>query len=168
MKTFFDRFWEVSKEKGYATPTEAGEAMGFPSATVSLWKTRGSVPRQTTIDKVAEFLGVSKDWLAGKPVDREGRSLVSGTENDSPILTAKGTPLIGKLPDGSVGMYVPRYDTKEPTQTTTYHNLDTNRVINGTLAILLFGDDASLITPEDLDEIRDYAQVVLNRRKRKG
>lgn len=168
MKTFYDRFWEVSKEKGFATPTEAGEAIGFPSATVSLWKTRGSVPRQSTLDKVANYFNVSPDWLAGKPVDRDGKSLISGNGNESGVLYTKGEQLIGKMQDGSVGFYVPRIgyiDVKE--------QADAERVVfnlqdfaDRTLVLALYGEEQP-VTNEDLEDIREYARLVLMRRKRK-
>lgn len=156
MKTFYDRFWEVAKEKGYASPTEAGEAMGFPSATVSLWKSRGSTPRQTTVDRVAESLGVSADWLLGKPVDREGKPLTSG-ENQSEILTAQGTP---------INFYVPDYSFDTPVgEVEAKRTVSLREFADNVLRLALFGRNPD-ITAEDLQDVRDYAQLILAKKSR--
>lgn len=108
--------------------------MGFKSGTVSVWKTRKSTPRENTLETVSQFFGVSKDWLAGKEVDRQGNPLTweAMTTGLDPTIT---NPTVEDFADT-------------------------------VLKFALFGN-ASGITREDLEDVRDYAQMILARKARK-
>lgn len=158
MSTFYDRFTQLAMQNGYSSPTALGEELGFSSSLVSTWKVRKAKPRMNTIVSIAEKFGVSPDWLAGEAVDMEGNPLPFPPQESVKV----------EAPQREMKLFVPRLGYSDAKEVATYYNANARKVIDGTLALLLFGDDASLVTPEDLDEIRDYAQVVLNRRKRKG
>lgn len=164
MPTFYERFCQLAQENGYTSPTALGEELGYSSSLVSTWKVRNAVPRMNTITKIAEKFSVSPDWLAGKPVDRNGVPVVQETISGH----SSGQTLIGKMQDGSVGFYVPRIgyiDVKE--------QADAERVVfnlqdfaDRTLVLALYGEEQP-VTNEDLEDIREYARLVLMRRKRK-
>jgi repressor LexA len=58
---FWQNFVRLCEEKGIK-PTPAAAEMGFPSASVVKWK-RGTIPRGTTLQKIADYFSVSVDDL---------------------------------------------------------------------------------------------------------
>ena len=55
------------------SPSAAAEEMGFKRSVVTRWS-KGSTPRQSTLQKVAEYFGITVDELLGKekqPADGE-------------------------------------------------------------------------------------------------
>lgn len=130
--------------------------MGFKSGTVSVWKLKGSTPQENTLQIVSDFFGVSKDWLLGKPVDREGKPLTSG-ENQSEILTAQGTP---------INFYVPDYSFDTPMgEVEAKRTVSLREFADNVLRLALFGSNPD-ITAEDLQDVRDYAQLILAKKSR--
>lgn len=57
-------FTELCTQKGIA-PTVVCQKVGLSNATYSCW-TEDSVPRQTTLLKIADYFGVSVNYLLGK------------------------------------------------------------------------------------------------------
>ena len=55
---FYDMFERLCSERGI-TPTQVARDTGLTQQTVSHWKTRGSVPKARTIQKLADYFGVS-------------------------------------------------------------------------------------------------------------
>lgn len=60
--TFFARFNELCRAQGKSANGVAKE-LGIPSGSVTAWK-RGSMPRNQTLVRLAEYFGVSVDYLA--------------------------------------------------------------------------------------------------------
>lgn len=65
---FYERFEWLCEEKG-VTPTQAARDVGIRQSVVSMWKKRGSTPSGKTLNKLAEYFGVSTDYLLGKIID---------------------------------------------------------------------------------------------------
>lgn len=61
---FWDRFIKVCNDKG-TTPTAVVSALKLSGGSVTKWK-NGATPQDVTILKLAEYLGVSADYLQGK------------------------------------------------------------------------------------------------------
>lgn len=61
---FYDRFEKLCREKG-VTPTGAARENGLAQSVISMWKTRGSTPQAETVQKLANYFGVSVDYLLG-------------------------------------------------------------------------------------------------------
>lgn len=59
---FYDNFRKLCYEKG-ESPTSVGKKLGLSSGTVSNWKAVGSTPQGPTVRKIAEYFGVSADYL---------------------------------------------------------------------------------------------------------
>lgn len=59
---FFDVYKQLCEKSG-KTPTAAALEMGIGRATVSAWKNEGRVPSGKTLQKVADYFGVSVDYL---------------------------------------------------------------------------------------------------------
>lgn len=62
---FYDVFERLCGEKG-VTPTQVARDNGLTQQTVSHWKTRNSTPKAETVQKLADYFGVSVDYLLGK------------------------------------------------------------------------------------------------------
>ena len=61
---FFVRVTELCKRKGISLSTAARE-IGLSNSAITYWK-RGSVPKASTVWKLADFFGVTVDYLIGK------------------------------------------------------------------------------------------------------
>lgn len=74
---FWDVFVELcmGKEK---SPTAVGLELGLTRATVSNWK-KGGAPRETALRKIADYFGVSVDYLLGKTDQKEEVPSEEGT-----------------------------------------------------------------------------------------
>ena len=108
---FFDKYTELCKRKG-KTPTGVAIELNVSRATVNYWK-NGNVPKQDTLIKIANYFGVSVDYLLGN-------------------------------------------ETKETPAA------DSDEI----LMFALYGGDNKDITPGMLEDVRNFAQYI--REKRKG
>ena len=69
-----DRIDELLKNKGYKRQTLTLE-LNVPPQTISNWKKRGSIPPADVLYRIAQFLGVSSEFLltgkdsSGLPID---------------------------------------------------------------------------------------------------
>lgn len=61
---FYEVFESLCKERGIS-PTRAARDNGLKQQSVSSWKTRGSTPKAETVQKLADYFGVSVDYLLG-------------------------------------------------------------------------------------------------------
>ena len=59
---FYDRFVELCKKKNISPSKAAGE-IGFNKSSISNWKKNGYTPRKEIAVKIAEYFGVSVDYL---------------------------------------------------------------------------------------------------------
>lgn len=66
---FYDAFEQLCGEKG-VTPTRAARDNGLKQQSVSSWKTRGSTPKAETVQKLADYFGVSVGHLLGQESER--------------------------------------------------------------------------------------------------
>lgn len=60
---FYDRFLELCKERG-VSPSAAARSIGVATANATYWK-RGSIPKGETLQKLADYFGVTVDYLLG-------------------------------------------------------------------------------------------------------
>ena len=71
---FYDLYIELCEKKN-VTPTRAAVEMGISKATPTTWKKRGLTPQGETLNKIANYFGVSTDYLFGiekTPVQKDG------------------------------------------------------------------------------------------------
>lgn len=62
---FYDIYCDLCQEHGL-TPSGAAAKIGFNRASVTMWKNTGNAPKQELLIRVAEYFGVSVDYLLGK------------------------------------------------------------------------------------------------------
>lgn len=65
---FFDRFKQLCDEKGISIYKAAME-IGLNRAAANKWKA-GSIPNGQTLSKLADFFGVTNDYLLGKETEK--------------------------------------------------------------------------------------------------
>ena len=61
---FYDVYCELCRKNGL-TPSGAAMKIGFNRASVTMWKTTGKAPKQDLLIKIADFFGVTTDYLLG-------------------------------------------------------------------------------------------------------
>jgi transcriptional regulator with XRE-family HTH domain len=65
---FYERLVTLCAEKG-TNPTALCDALGLSQSAATRWK-QGSVPRDTTLNKIAKYFGVTPEYLLGiKSID---------------------------------------------------------------------------------------------------
>lgn len=65
---FFERYAELCKVAG-ETPNSVAKIIGASSGSVTAWK-NGTEPRNKTLSKIADYFGVSTDYLLGKDTEK--------------------------------------------------------------------------------------------------
>ena len=61
----YERYVELLNEKGVKN-IDVSRATGIPASTFSDWKKGKSSPKREKLEKLAEFFGVTADWISGK------------------------------------------------------------------------------------------------------
>lgn len=67
---FYDIFKKLCDQRGIK-PGPAAEACGINRSNVSLWKSKGYTPRGDALQSIADYFGVSTDYLLGKEEQKE-------------------------------------------------------------------------------------------------
>lgn len=62
---FFDIFEKLCKEHR-TTPSAVCIEIGYSKATASYWKRSNGVPKREALEKIADYFGVTVDYLLGK------------------------------------------------------------------------------------------------------
>ena len=65
---FFERFAELCKGIG-ETPNSVAKTLGISSGSVTAWK-NGTEPRNKTLSAIADYFGVTTDYLLGKETEK--------------------------------------------------------------------------------------------------
>lgn len=78
---FYDLFIALCREKGIC-PSRAVEAIGMNRASAVKWK-NGTVPGGATLHKLAEYFGVSVDYLLGNEAAEDTQGEIVRLDADS-------------------------------------------------------------------------------------
>lgn len=73
---FFDIYEDLCRSKG-KKPSAVAAELGINKSNVSNWKNNGYTPRGESLQRIAEYFGVSSDYLLGnekKPTVSDGLS----------------------------------------------------------------------------------------------
>ena len=76
---FYDLFCRLCQEKG-VSPTRATIEIGLSRTIGTKWKKTGATPQGDTLQKIADYFGVSVDYLLGneeKPASQEADELLT-------------------------------------------------------------------------------------------
>ena len=80
---FYNNYVNLCNIKGLS-PSAAAEAMGFKRSVVSRWS-KGTQPRQATLQKIADYFGVTVEYLSGEAEDQNkkpGQSNLAGLSEE--------------------------------------------------------------------------------------
>ncbi|MDE7194477.1 MAG: helix-turn-helix domain-containing protein [Oscillospiraceae bacterium] len=69
----YERFVELLQEQG-VTAYRVSKETGVTQTTLSDWKTGRAAPKMATLQKIADYFGVTLDWLCGNSDERSGYS----------------------------------------------------------------------------------------------
>lgn len=67
---FYDMFIELCRKKGVA-PTRAAVEIGLNKSTPTTWKKKGLTPQGATLQKIADYFGVTTDCLLGTETEKD-------------------------------------------------------------------------------------------------
>ena len=62
---FYEIYCELCQKNGL-TPSGAATKIGFNRASVTMWKNTGKAPKQELLVRIADYFGVTTDYLLGK------------------------------------------------------------------------------------------------------
>ena len=137
---FYERLNELCKENG-TTITALSKKLGLSSGNVTNWK-NGRNPKTENALKLAAYYNSSVDYLLGRSDNRVDESVldkVAGIDNDL-------------LEDcGNI------YDAQQAQK-----NRDDNNI-----RFALWGGDADIVDDEMLDDVKDFAKLLAEKKKRK-
>lgn len=74
---FYNRFIELVKREG-RTKKSVLDELGIIKGTCDQWRTRGSTPNAETVQKIADYFGVSVAYLLGKEEKEEAATESAG------------------------------------------------------------------------------------------
>jgi len=64
---FYDIYCDLCRQSGL-TPSGAAARIGFNRASVTVWKNTGKAPKQDLLVRIADYFGVTTDFLLGKEI----------------------------------------------------------------------------------------------------
>lgn len=70
---FYDTFSDLCKRKGVSV-TKATVEIGLSRTIGSAWKQRGLTPKGDTLQKIADYFGVTTDYLLGAEADEKEKA----------------------------------------------------------------------------------------------
>lgn len=62
---FYETYCELCEKHGLS-PSGAASKIGFNRASVTMWKNSGKAPKQELLVKIADYFGVTTDYLLGQ------------------------------------------------------------------------------------------------------
>lgn len=97
---FWNMFVELCNETG-KTPNAVAKEIGIPSGSVTAWK-RGAMPHAKTINRLADYFGVTVEYLLGKEkssgsaeLGEKDRKLIEAYHRSEPVIQSTVDKLLG-------------------------------------------------------------------------
>ena len=78
---FYDVYCALCEKNGL-TPSGAASKIGFNRASVTVWKNTGKAPKQELLLKIADFFGVTTDYLLTGDENKKAPTLTPKDERD--------------------------------------------------------------------------------------
>lgn len=102
---FYENFERLCTEKGI-TPTQVAKDNGIRQSVVAMWKNRGSTPRYNTAKKIAEYFGVSVDYLISGNQETFQLHLACGVHIYKNIVPFENVEeLLNDFPEDSISIF---------------------------------------------------------------
>lgn len=93
---FYDVYCALCEKNGL-TPSGAASKIGFNRASVTVWKNTGKAPKQELLLKIADFFGVTTDYLLTGDENKKAPTQEGEREIDDRKMKAA---FLGGLADG--------------------------------------------------------------------
>lgn len=90
---FYDVYIELCHNNG-KSPSAVAQELGINKSNVSNWKNNGYTPRGAVLNKIAEYFGVSVDYLLGKEQKEKPTESVSINDEDIKFALSGGEGVI--------------------------------------------------------------------------
>lgn len=84
---FFDIFYDLCKKKGISCK-KAAEDIGLSNSITTKWKKTGATPGGDTLNRIANYFGVSTDYLLGKESKKAPTAAGERSVSDDDIMFA--------------------------------------------------------------------------------
>lgn len=81
---FYDLFCDLCKQKN-VSPTRASLEIGLSKSTATKWKNTGATPNGETLSKIAEYFGVSTDYLLNGDTSKNSSITSENEKSPSPV-----------------------------------------------------------------------------------
>ncbi len=78
---FWERFNKLCANQG-KSPNAVAKELGIPSGSITAWS-KGVIPRNSTLKKIADFFGISIGWLCGHEFKIDETSAASASDTRS-------------------------------------------------------------------------------------
>ena len=121
--SFYQVFENLCNERG-VSPTKAARDVGVAQPVVSQWKKRGSTPKAETVQKLANYFGVSVEDLLTEPEQEHAESIINYLKDKIIEVVSPPTPSLESL--GSEWAYLEkklRTGVMEPEERARYLSL---------------------------------------------
>ena len=98
---FYDIFKKLCDDKGVKIGHVA-DAIGITRSSVTAWRKNGSLPRPEVLDRLADYFGVSVDFLLGKEKEPPKIERPNSNYSNKEISFAESryAPILGTIPGG--------------------------------------------------------------------
>lgn len=100
---FFDIFKSLCEKKG-VSPKRATEDIGLSNSITTKWKKTGATPKGETLQKLADYFGVTTDYLLTGEETKKVPAPTGGDELDETLERLRTRPecrMLFKLADGA-------------------------------------------------------------------
>lgn len=161
---FFDLFKRLCMEKG-VTPTKASEEIGFSRGSVSYWKKKyiegvDAKPDSYTAAKMADYFGVSVDYLLGRTEDPVDYDTNGNALAEIPLTYVEAAG--GDMRKARAIMLAAERDAQREAATHGGHSRFSP--LDEALIFALWGDTED-IDEKDLEDVKRFAAFIKDRKK---
>lgn len=165
---FYERFTALCSEKNIS-PTKASAEIGFSKGSVSYWKKKylegvDAGPDSYTAAKIADYFGVSVDYVLGRTTDRINYDADGDALAEIPLTYVEAAG--GDMKKARAIMLAAERDAQKEAY------MRSNRpsrfsAKDAELAFALWGDAANDIDEKDLEDIRQFAAFIKEKKQGK-
>lgn len=160
---FYDVYFRLCSEKG-VKPSVAAETCGIARSSVSTWKSVGNTPRSEILNTLANYFGVSVDYLVFQSkfprVEKwmpDQEEDYSNAKNDQERLHM--LELFGVTPEHQRDLDRLSPPKKKPAQA------GEQTISDEDIMFALWGDTTE-VSKEDLEDVKRYAAFIRDRKKK--
>ena len=162
---FFDIFKALCKEKG-VSPTKASEEIGFSRGSVSYWRKqqkegKEAKPDPYTAEKIADYFGVSIDYLLGRtndPVDYDNGDTLA----EIPLTYVEAAN--GDMKKARALMLAADYDAQR--EAVIAHGRECHFTAQDKMLIFALWGDTEDIDESDVEEVKRFAAFIKERKNK--